>query len=72
MSPNAQRPATRRGDSGVAGYTGLLIVYVVGGYFLQSVLLNWLVGPFFLLIGLYVIPMSMRAIWRRLRAGADR
>lgn len=43
-------------------YAAALAVYVTAGYFLKSVLLNWLVGPLFLLIVLYLVPTLLRRV----------
>lgn len=36
--------------------------YVVLGYFLKSAILNWLVGPLFLLIVLHLIPRAVARV----------
>ncbi len=41
-------------------YVVALVVYVVAGYFLKSFLLNWIIGPLFLLISLYLVPTWLR------------
>ena len=41
-------------------YVVALVVYVVAGYFLKSFLLNWIIGPLFLLIALYLVPTGAR------------
>ena len=43
-------------------YVVALVVYVVGGYFLKSWLLNWIIGPLFLLIALYLVPTWVRRL----------
>jgi hypothetical protein len=48
-------------------YAAALLVYIVAGFFLKSVLLNWLVGPLFLLIVLYIVPSLLRRLARRAR-----
>jgi len=40
----------------LAAYVALLVVYVALGYLLKSVVLNWIVGPLFLLAVLYLMP----------------
>lgn len=57
------------GDTGIGigWYAAALVVYVAGGFFLKSVLLNWLVGPLFLLIVLYLVPAFARRLVARLR-----
>ena len=51
---------------GVAAYAAALVVYVVAGYFFQGVVLNWIVGPLFLLIVGHVLPATGRAVWAKL------
>jgi len=41
-------------------YVVALVVYVVAGYFLKSWLLNWIIGPLFPLITLYLVPTWVR------------
>jgi hypothetical protein len=65
--PRPRRPAQRRGEIGLGWYAAALVGYVVTGYFLKSVLLNWLVGPLFLLIVLYLVPTLVRRLGRRPR-----
>ncbi len=45
----------------VAAYLLALAVYIVLGYFLRSVVLNWIIGPVFLLIALYLLPRLVRS-----------
>lgn len=45
-------------------YVAALVSYVVLGLVVKSVVLNWIVGPLFLLITLYLLPRAVR----RLRA----
>jgi hypothetical protein len=52
---------------GVAWYAAALLVYVGAGYFFKSVLLNWVVGPLFLLITLYLVPTLVRRLAGRVR-----
>lgn len=37
-------------------YVAALVVYIAAGYFLKTWLLNWIIGPLFLLIVLYLLP----------------
>ena len=37
-------------------YVAALVVYIGAGYFLKTWLLNWIIGPLFLLIVLYLLP----------------
>lgn len=41
-----------------AAYVIALVAYVVFGYFLKSFVLNWIVGPLFLLIVLHLVPKA--------------
>ena len=45
-------------DAPAAAYVAALVVYVALGYFLKSVVLNWIVGPLFLLVVLYLVPKA--------------
>lgn len=45
-----------------------LAAYIVLGLLLRTVVLNWVVGPLWLFLTLYVAPTALRATWR----GADR
>jgi Flp pilus assembly protein TadB len=65
--PRPRRAAQRRGEIRLGWYAAALVGYVVAGYFLKSVLLNWLVGPLFLLIVLYLVPTLVRRLGRRPR-----
>ena len=42
------------------GYLAAFLVYVVLGLLLRSVVLNWIVGPLFLLLTLYLLPLAVR------------
>lgn len=52
--------ATTEPDPPAAAYLVAFVVYVALGYFLKSVVLNWIVGPLFLLIVLYLVPRAFR------------
>ena len=39
-------------------YALAFVAYVLLGYFLKSAVLNWLVGPLFLLIVLHLVPRA--------------
>ncbi len=41
------------------------VVYVVLGFFLKSVVLNWIIGPTWLLLTLHVIPRGVRSLLGR-------
>lgn len=43
-------------DTGIVWYGVALVLYIVAGYFLKSVVLNWIVGPLFPLLALYFVP----------------
>ena len=49
-------------DLPAAAYVAALVVYIALGYFLKSAVLNWIVGPLWLVLVLHVIP---KAIGRR-------
>jgi hypothetical protein len=46
------------------GYLTALVVYVALGLVLRSVVLNWIVGPLFLLLTLYLLPLAVRRVTR--------
>ena len=46
------------------GYLAALLVYVLLGVLLRSVVLNWIVGPLFLLLSLYLLPLAVRRVIR--------
>lgn len=48
-------------------FVASLVLYVVLGLLVKSTVLNWIVGPLWLLITLYLVPL----LWRRLRATAS-
>jgi len=43
-------------------YLAAFIGYVALGYFFKSVVLNWIVGPLWLLLWLSVIPRGLRGL----------
>jgi hypothetical protein len=49
-------------------YVFTLAVYVAAGFFLKTWLLNWIIGPLFLLLTLYLVPTWLRRLVRRGRA----
>jgi hypothetical protein len=51
-------PAPPR-DLPVFAYALAFVAYVALGYFVKSAVLNWLVGPLFLLIVLHVVPKAL-------------
>lgn len=54
-------------DPPALAYAAVLIAYVALGYFLKSIVLNWVVGPLFLLAVLHLVPAAMAG--RRRRSG---
>ena len=49
-----------------------LLSYVVLGYFLKSVVLNWIVGPLYPLLVMYLLPAGIRWLASpERRAGAE-
>jgi hypothetical protein len=46
-------------------YGVALVVYVALGIFTKTVVLNWIIGPLFLLLVLYLIPTLVRRVARR-------
>lgn len=47
-----------------AAYVAALVVYVALGYFLKSIVLNWIVGPLFLVLVLHALPALLRRMRR--------
>lgn len=47
-------------DASPAAYVAAFVSFVVLGYFLKSVVLNWIVGPLWLVLVLGVIPKAFR------------
>ena len=43
-----------------AAYLATLVVYIALGFVLRSVVLNWIVGPLFLLAALHLLPRLVR------------
>lgn len=58
-------------DISIWWYAAALVVYIVGGFLFQSVLLNWIVGPLFPLAVLYVLPNVLRRVSQRARARTE-
>lgn len=56
----SQPDSAAEADLPVYAYVLALVGYVALGYFVRSVVLNWIVGPLFLLIVLYLIPRAFR------------
>ena len=46
-------------DASPAAYVVALAVYVVLGYFLKSAVLNWIVGPLWLVLVLHLLPKAL-------------
>lgn len=61
----------RDGDEpyGLGVQLAALVLFVIAGLFLKNWLLNGLVGPLFLLVVLYLVPIWLR---RLARVGRDR
>ncbi|AYY13066.1 hypothetical protein EF847_10520 [Actinobacteria bacterium YIM 96077] len=59
--------ARRKDGIPASWYVIALVVYVTIGYFTKSVLLNWIMGPLFLLVMLYIIPTVIRGIVTKAR-----
>lgn len=55
-------PAPREGRRTALRYSVLLVAYVVLGYFTKSAVLNWIVGPLFPLLVLYLVPRLVGVI----------
>ncbi len=54
-----------RSWSPVAAFVGALVVYVALGLVVKSTVLNWIVGPLFPVLVLYVIPHAIRRLGSR-------
>ncbi|NEE00285.1 hypothetical protein [Phytoactinopolyspora halotolerans] len=52
----------------VGWYVAALALYLVIAYFTKTVLLNWVMGPLFLLLTLYLVPTAAAVVRRRLTA----
>lgn len=48
-------------------YVVALVLYIGLGLLLKSVLLNWIIGPLFLLMVLYLVPTAVRRLWQAMR-----
>ena len=46
-------------------YLLAFVVYIILGVLTRSVVLNWIVGPLFLLLALYLVPLAVRRIVHR-------
>lgn len=44
-----------------AAYVATLVAYVALGFFLKSVVLNWIIGPLVPLFALYLVPRLVRS-----------
>ena len=47
-------------DVPVVAYVAAFVVYVALGVVLKSAVLNWIVGPVFLVVVLYLVPKVVR------------
>lgn len=52
--------STGHADVGIAWYGAALALYIAAGFFVKSAVLNWIVGPLFPLIALYLVPRLLR------------
>ncbi len=50
-------------DFAAGWYVAAFVLYVALGLALKAVVLNWIVGPLFLLATLHVLPGAMRRLW---------
>ena len=57
------------GLPGPAWFVATFVGYVVLGLVTRSVVLNWVVGPLWLLVTLYVLPEAVRRLRGRGAAG---
>lgn len=48
-------------------FAAALVVYIALGLWLKRAVLNWIVGPLFMVIVLYVIPTALRHLVRAMR-----
>ena len=63
----AEQSPRRNGDDepiALRWYAVALAIYVVAGVFLKTWVLNWIIGPLFLLIALYLVPTGARRLAR--------
>ena len=49
------------GGPPLLAYVAALVLYIALGFFFRSVVLNWIVGPLFPLLGLYLLPRLVRS-----------
>lgn len=56
--------SSARADLPVAWYAVALVSYVLLGYLTKTVVLNWVVGPLYLVLVLWVLPQGVRALRR--------
>ncbi len=63
---DAPAAPARAPGTGPVALVVLLVVYIALGYVLKTVVLNWVIGPLFPFLALYLVP----AAWRRLRRSA--
>lgn len=63
MADAAPADVVERGEPiPVRWLVATLAVYVVLGFFLKTWVLNWIVGPLFPLLALYVLPTVLRRL----------
>lgn len=62
MASGTDERADEPADAPAAAYVAVFAVYVILGFLVRSVVLNWIVGPLFLLLALYVLPAALRRV----------
>lgn len=68
VEPESGKPVLRQDKDSVRtifSYFIVLVLYIVLGYNFKTVFLNWIVGPLFLVITLYYIPLLTRLVFNR-------
>lgn len=63
--PGTYSVAAPEPDAPIAAYVAAFVVYVALGVIVKSVVLNWIVGPTFLLLTLYALPRGLRRLGQR-------
>ena len=68
VEPESGKPVLRQDKDSVRtifSYFIVLVLYIVLGYNFKTVFLNWIVGPLFLVITLYYIPLLTGLVFNR-------
>jgi hypothetical protein len=60
-----------RAAPGPAAYSLAFVSYVALGLWTNGLVLNWVVGPLYLVVVLYAVPQAYRAFTRRDLRGRD-